>query len=116
MSNSCLKMIKDLIIFYVKENYKSYLIEKNIKVIENSLSDEYHIFELIYANDHLETKIDGESIFKMDTKVGKVVKPFHNTFYLILNLAVGGNWPGNPTPETIFPQKMYIDYIRVYQR
>ena len=35
MSNSCLKMIKDLIIFYVKENYKSYLIEKNIKVIEN---------------------------------------------------------------------------------
>jgi len=33
-----------------------------------------------------------------------------------LNLAVGGNWPGSPTPETIFPQKMYIDYIRVYQR
>ena len=35
MSNSCLKMIKDLVIFYVKENYKSYLIEKDIKVIEN---------------------------------------------------------------------------------
>ena len=35
MSNSCLKMIKDLIIFYVKENYKSYLIEKNIEVIED---------------------------------------------------------------------------------
>ena len=35
MSNSCLKMIKDLVIFYVKENYKSYLIEKDIKVIES---------------------------------------------------------------------------------
>ena len=35
MSNNCLKIIKDLVIFYVKENYKSYLIEKNIKVIEN---------------------------------------------------------------------------------
>ena len=39
MSNSCLKMIKDLIIFYVKENYKSYLIEKNIEVIENKNLD-----------------------------------------------------------------------------
>jgi beta-glucanase (GH16 family) len=96
-------------------NYKHAQYGKH-KVIENSLSDEYHIFELIYANDHLETKIDGDSIFKMDTKAGKVVKPFHNPFYLILNLAVGGNWPGSPTPETIFPQKMYIDYIRVYQR
>ncbi len=39
MSNSCLKMIKDLIIFYVKENYRSYLIEKNIEVIENKNLD-----------------------------------------------------------------------------
>ncbi len=41
--------------------------------------------------------------------------PFNKPFYFILNLAVGGNWPGNPNPSTPFPQKMYIDYLRVYQ-
>ena len=36
--------------------------------------------------------------------------------YLIANLAVGGDWPGNPDATTVFPGYMDIDYIRVYQR
>jgi beta-glucanase (GH16 family) len=45
--------------------------------------------------------------------------PFDKPFYFILNLAVGGNWPGCTSPSCItatFPQKMYIDYLRVYQK
>jgi beta-glucanase (GH16 family) len=34
----------------------------------------------------------------------------------LLNLAVGGNWPGNPDNTTTFPQKMLVDYVRVYRR
>ncbi|WP_062109610.1 glycoside hydrolase family 16 protein [Bacillus niameyensis] len=41
--------------------------------------------------------------------------PFDRSFYLQLNLAVGGNWPGNPDPSTVFPQMFEIDYIRVYE-
>jgi beta-glucanase (GH16 family) len=41
--------------------------------------------------------------------------PFDQPFYFILNLAVGGNWPGYPDATTTFPQTMYIDYVRVYQ-
>ena len=41
--------------------------------------------------------------------------PFDQSFYLILNLAVGGNWPGYPDATTVFPQQYVIDYVRVYE-
>ena len=40
-----------------------------------------------------------------------IAKPF----YIILNMAVGGNYPGAPNSETPFPQEMLVDYVRVYQ-
>ena len=40
---------------------------------------------------------------------------FDHPFFLILNVAVGGDWPGNPDSTTVFPQTMLVDYIRVYQ-
>jgi beta-glucanase (GH16 family) len=41
---------------------------------------------------------------------------FNQPFFLILNVAVGGDWPGNPDTSTIFPQRMLVDYVRVYRR
>ena len=41
---------------------------------------------------------------------------YDHPFFIILNLAVGGNWPGSPDESTHFPQKMLIDYVRVYRR
>ncbi|MCI0421319.1 MAG: glycoside hydrolase family 16 protein, partial [Acidobacteria bacterium] len=41
---------------------------------------------------------------------------FDHPFFILLNLAVGGNWPGSPDATTVFPQTMRVDYIRVYQR
>jgi beta-glucanase (GH16 family) len=41
--------------------------------------------------------------------------PFDRDFYLQLNLAVGGNWPGNPDAATAWPQKIRLDYVRVYK-
>jgi beta-glucanase (GH16 family) len=40
---------------------------------------------------------------------------FAHPFFIILNLAVGGNWPGSPDQTTTFPQQMLVDYVRVYQ-
>ena len=42
--------------------------------------------------------------------------PFDQRFHILLNLAVGGNWPGNPDLSTIFPQMMYVEYVRVYRK
>ena len=41
---------------------------------------------------------------------------FDHDFFLLLNVAVGGAWPGNPDPTTTFPQEMVVDYVRVYRR
>lgn len=40
--------------------------------------------------------------------------PFDRNFHIILNLAIGGGWPGNPTSATPFPQQMVVDWVRVY--
>ena len=62
--------------------------------------------------------------FSVDETVYKQITPadvpgtwvFDHPFFLLLNLAVGGNWPGNPTAETPFPARMLVDYVRVYER
>lgn len=46
---------------------------------------------------------------------GDTGAPFDENFHVILNLAVGGNWPGNPDDATQFPQQMSVDYVRVYR-
>jgi beta-glucanase (GH16 family) len=40
---------------------------------------------------------------------------FDHPFFLLLNVAVGGGWPGSPDATTVFPQTMLVDYVRVYQ-
>jgi hypothetical protein len=49
------------------------------------------------------------------TASSKPGAPFDQAFHLILNLAVGGNWPGNPNAQTQFPQTLWIDHVRVYR-
>jgi beta-glucanase (GH16 family) len=58
------------------------------------------------------------SFFVDDTKYSTVYisKPFDQRFHFILNVAVGGNWPGSPDYTTAFPQQMVIDYVRVFQK
>jgi beta-glucanase (GH16 family) len=41
---------------------------------------------------------------------------FHEEFFFLFNVAVGGNWPGSPDASTTFPQKMHVDYVRVFQK
>ena len=97
------------------KNYKHAQHGKPLKLDKEFIND-YHVYEMIYQSDYIETKVDGKEIFKIKTNVGKLKEPFSKAFFLILNVAVGGHWPGNPSNETIFPQKMHVDYIRAYQK
>ncbi|QYF93857.1 RICIN domain-containing protein [Massilia sp. PAMC28688] len=47
---------------------------------------------------------------------GAFPAPFDKRFHMLLNVAVGGNWPGSPDAGTVFPQTMQVDYVRVYQK
>ena len=42
--------------------------------------------------------------------------PFDKPFFVVLNLAVGGTWPGDPDASTPFPAQLRVDYVRVYRR
>lgn len=86
----------------------------NSKTLEIPLSSDYNIYELIWTNDKMETKINGVIFHIIDIKSGVINETFTKPFFFILNVAVGGNWPGPPNDETQFPQKMHVDYIRVY--
>jgi beta-glucanase (GH16 family) len=72
---------------------------------------------MIWEADKAEIFMDDVSYFKFDrTKVGNAAYPFNEPIFLIMNVAVGGNWPGSPTAATTFPQQMLVDYVRVFKK
>lgn len=90
---------------------------RNTSLPSGSLSDDFHVYSLEWKQDQIKWLLDG-NVFatanKSDLAAGTVY-PFNEPFYFIINLAVGGNWPGNPDATTVFPQWYIIDYVRVYQ-
>jgi len=60
---------------------------------------------------------DGQGVpAKRASDVNPWPAPFDQPFYLVMNVAVGGNFPGVPNPETVFPAELVVDYVRVYDR
>jgi beta-glucanase (GH16 family) len=53
--------------------------------------------------------------FKSVSTTPSELSEFQEKFFLIFNVAVGGNFPGNPDGTTVLPQSMYVDYVRVFQ-
>jgi beta-glucanase (GH16 family) len=82
----------------------------------SSYSDGYHVFAVDWYPDQIIFSMDGavyEVRKKSDIPAGSEW-PFDLPFFIILNFAVGGDWPGPPDADTIFPQDFRIDYVRVY--
>jgi beta-glucanase (GH16 family) len=79
---------------------------------------DFHLFAIEWDADSVSFFVD-KDLYVRRTRAA--LKPgwkwvFDKPFFLILNLAVGGDWPGNPDPTTVFPQSMLVDYVRVYRR
>lgn len=77
-------------------------------------SDQFHVFTLVWEKDQISWYVDNEW-FKTFSASDVNFYPFNAPFYFIMNVAVGGNWPGNPDQTTEFPQQMVVDYIRVFE-
>ena len=73
-------------------------------------SKDFHVFAIEWEADHITWFVDGQEVHTTRQRIPDV------PFYIILNTAVGGDWPGNPGGSTEFPQTHDIDYVRVYQR
>jgi beta-glucanase (GH16 family) len=78
-------------------------------------ADDYHVFALEWDEYKATGWCDGQQYFTMSLTAADK-EAFHNNFFIILNFAVGGSWPGSPDANTVFPQKMLVDYVRVYKK
>ncbi|HSE33653.1 MAG TPA: glycoside hydrolase family 16 protein [Pyrinomonadaceae bacterium] len=82
------------------------------------LTDDFHIFAVEWEPNVIRFYID-RVLYKTRTPGDLPIGAswvFDRPFFLILNVAVGGSFPGNPDSTTVFPQSMQVDYVRVYRR
>jgi len=87
----------------------------NYSLNSQTFSDSFHVFSLLWETNKLSFLIDNIPFFSADKSQVNGDYPFDKPFFFIMNVAVGGNWPGNPDTTTIFPQRMIVDYVRVFQ-
>lgn len=77
-------------------------------------ADEYHVFTIIWDETTIKWYVNNNKFYEVDITPAHMSE-FHQPHFFIFNVAVGGNWPGNPDASTIFPQQMKVDYIRIFQ-
>src|SRR5205085_12137598 len=78
----------------------------------------FHVYALEWSSERLDFFVDDQKYFTYENeKTGSDAWPYDKPHYLILNLAIGGAWGGQKgIDESIFPQRYYFDYVRVYQK
>ena len=76
-------------------------------------SDDYHIYGIDWTPSNITWHIDGAA--HHTAPLSDDMKEFQRGFYLLINLAVGGEWPGYPDSSSVFPMRMFVDYVRVYR-
>jgi len=92
--------------------------QKTANVTVPDASEAFHIYEVEWDRDSVRVGMDGNHYFGfVNERSGYEAWPFDNKMYLLLNVAVGGNWGGaKGVDSTIWPRRMEIDYVRVYQK
>ena len=83
-----------------------------------SLADDFHIFAVEWTPGEIRWLIDGAEYRRLtpaDLPSG-AAWVFNHPYFMLLNVAVGGAWPGEPDASTVLPQQMLVDYVRVYGR
>jgi beta-glucanase (GH16 family) len=91
---------------------------KGDKIAVKDATEAFHVYAVEWDAKRLEFFLDGKKYFTFENEGSGVdAWPFDREQYLILNLAIGGDWGGRQgIDEAAFPQKYYVDYVRVYQK
>jgi beta-glucanase (GH16 family) len=85
------------------------------KLDKGKFADNFHTYELEWDANSITWLVDGQK-FATQSITSEEFAAFHKDFFIILNIAVGGSFAGRPDATSNFPQYMYIDWIRVYQK
>jgi len=90
----------------------------DLTLANGNFSDDFHLFSVVRSKDQIRFFLDGKQYYTFTSNDASPY-PFNNPFFMVLNVAVGGDFVGNPTAATIntttFPQQMVVDYVRHYQ-
>jgi beta-glucanase (GH16 family) len=78
-------------------------------------ADDFHVFELEWNAQKVTWSVDGKQYASFSIEADDLSE-FHNEFFLLLNIAVGGTYADYPNDTSTFPQFMYIDWVRVYKQ
>jgi beta-glucanase (GH16 family) len=86
--------------------------------VGQSYADDYHLYAVEWEADTVRFYVDSNNYATFTPSQWPVGGQwtFDHPFFIILNLAVGGNWPRDPDSTTQFPQQMLVDYVRVYSK
>ena len=88
----------------------------NYALTTGDFSQQFHVYSIIWKQNNIQWYIDDQKYLEVSTAdFGTANYPFNADQFFIFNVAVGGNWPGSPDPVTEFPQRMFVDYVRVFQ-
>ncbi len=80
------------------------------------IEEGFHVYAVEWSHEKIEFFVDGQSVYIFQpTERTEEVWPFDQPFYIIVNLAIGGNFGGPEVDDSIFPEEFIIDYIRVYR-
>ena len=85
---------------------------------DGRFADDFHVYAVEWEPEAIRFYVDG-NLYATRTSHDlpeNATWVYNHRFFVILNLAVGGGWPGNPDKTTQFPQTMLVDYVRVYKR
>lgn len=78
--------------------------------------DSYHVYTIEWDSAAIRWYVDGVKYFEANILNSiNGTDEFHKPFFILLNMAVGGNWPGQTIDDSKLPASMYVDYVRVYQ-
>jgi beta-glucanase (GH16 family) len=92
--------------------------QKGSNVFVPTAQDSFHVYGLEWTANQVVWSVDSVAYFTYtDPGYGFNAWPYNSNFFLILNIAIGGNWGGQQgVDNSIFPQQMLVDYVRIYQR
>jgi beta-glucanase (GH16 family) len=84
----------------------------------NDFSDAFHVYAVEWDRDNISISVDNNKYFSFANEhSGYDAWPFDQPMHVLLNIAIGGNWGGvKGVDDSIFPQQMLVDYVRVYQK
>jgi hypothetical protein len=85
------------------------------RMMSEALANQFHVYSLKWDSTKIEWLIDDQKYHTIDI-TPSALSEFQQPFFFIFNVAVGGLWPGSPNAATVFPQRMYVDYVRVFQQ